>query len=244
MMNRPDPEAIKERYDYVKRRISYACTHAERAVQEITLIAVSKTFSDSYIRVLYDLGHRDFGENKVQELVTKSDSFQHQPDYNGIRWHMIGHLQRNKTREVIGISGLFHSLDSLRLAKELDKRAEQAKTQQQCLVQVNISGEDSKYGVAPEDLHPFLSATSGFEHLVIKGLMGMARLTDNPEEVRSEFAMLRNLSSAFSGSLGDQGSLDFFSMGMSHDFEVAIEEGATHIRLGSAIFGERAYTNQ
>ena len=147
-MSRPDPEAIKERYEYVKQRVSDACTQAGRGVDEITLVAVSKTFSESSIRVLYDLGHRDFGENKVQELISKSESFRHQPDYSEINWHMIGHLQRNKTREVINISSLFHALDSLRLAKEVDKRAEQAKTQQQCLIQVNISGEDSKYGVA------------------------------------------------------------------------------------------------
>ncbi|GMQ82461.1 MAG: YggS family pyridoxal phosphate-dependent enzyme [Rhodothermia bacterium] len=243
-MSRPDPDAIKRQYESVNQRISYACTQAGRGVDEITLVAVSKTFSESHIRVLYDLGHRDFGENLVQELISKSESFQHQPDYSEINWHMIGHLQRNKAREVINVSSLFHALDSLRLAKELDKRAEQAKTQQQCLVQVNISGEDSKYGVAPEDLHPFLSTASGFEHLIIKGLMGMARPARDPESIRPELAKLRELSVTYCGPLGDQASMETLSMGMTQDYEIAIEEGATHLRLGNAIFGERANTNQ
>ncbi len=243
-MSRPDPEAIKKRYEYVKQRISYACTQAGRGVDEITLVAVSKTFSESYIRVLYDLGHRDFGENKVQELVSKSESFQYQPHYGEINWHMIGHLQRNKAREVIDIPCLFHGLDSLRLAKELDKRAEQAKIRQPCLVQVNISGEETKYGVAPEDLHPFLATASGFENLIIKGLMGMASPSADAESVRPQLRDLRELSATYSGPLEDDWSMEFLSMGMTQDYEVAIEEGATHLRLGSAIFGERTYTTQ
>ena len=173
-----------------------------------------------------EAGLTDFGENKVQELIAKAPLF---PTAN---WHMIGHLQRNKARQVVEHAREFHALDSLRLAKALNRHAELAERALPCFVQVNVSGEDSKFGLRPPLVDEFMAQLRDLEHLRLIGLMTLA--SPNVRRVREEFRLLRSIRSRFV-HLGCQ----YLSMGMSGDFEIAIEEGATHVRVGSALFGPR-----
>ena len=233
-------DEIAERYESIKSRIAAACARAGRHPDEIVLVAVSKTFPDTFIKALYECGHRDFGENKAQELTSKVSSFEGLDEYHDISWHMIGHLQRNKARDVVRNASLFHALDSARLGKELNRKAEYFDVSLPCLVQVNISREESKYGIPPDELHDFLRELEKLPKLSIRGLMAMARQVDNPELVRPDFQLLRNLMLSYRSTRRSNIDLSHLSCGMSQDFEVAIEEGATHIRVGSAIFGPRA----
>lgn len=227
-----------ERYREITGRIEDAARRAGREPSEITLVAVSKTFPADEIRRVHELGHVDFGENKVQELTDKADELGDLPD---IRWHMIGHLQRNKAKDIVARVDLFHALDSVRLARKLHARLEMEDEHMDCLVQVNISGEDSKYGVPARKLESLLDEIGRFDRLRLKGLMTLASPANDPEEVRSEFASMREIAAGVEKRLkiGENGPI--LSMGMSNDFEVAIEEGATHVRIGSAIFGPRTY---
>ncbi len=236
----PDPADIHRRYEATKERIEQACIKAGRSVDGVTLVAVSKTFPTDFIRVLYNLGHRHFGENKVQELAYKASFLRESGDCGDLHWHMIGHLQRNKAREVVLVADVFHALDSDRLAEELNRRAEAADRSLSCFVQVNISAETSKHGLGPDDVHAFITRTAKFERLTVVGLMAMARPVFNPEDVRPEFAKMKNLLDSYPAHDNPRADLKYLSMGMSHDFEVAIAEGATHIRIGSSIFGPRA----
>lgn len=230
---------MTDRLEAVQERIVQACQRADRRPEDITLVAVSKTFPIELIAAAHEAGVQHFGESKVQELTAK------EPDlpsiYNGgnVTWHMIGHLQRNKARDVVATADWFHALDSPRLAKELDKRAGNEGRVLPCYVQVNVSGEDSKYGLAPERLHEYLDGLARYEHLTIQGLMTLAEPTEDPEEVRPQFRRLRTLAERYDASHNPRVDLAHLSMGMSADFEVAIEEGATHVRIGSAIFGPR-----
>ncbi len=236
----PDTADIKRRYEATKERIESACHRAGRKVEEVTIVAVSKTFPTWFIRALYDLGHRHFGENKVQELVSKVCHFRETEVLDDIHWHMIGHLQRNKARDVVKVADSFHALDTFRLARELNRRAEATERYLSCFVQVNISGEDSKRGAEPDDVHTFVSSLAQFEHLRIVGLMAMAEPVSDPENVRHEFAKMRTLMDSYPARDSPNAELKYLSMGMSQDYEVAVEEGATHIRIGSAIFGPRS----
>lgn len=227
-----------ERYEEVTSRIADAAHRAGREPSDITLVAVAKTFPPSEIRRVHELGHMDFGENKVQEMTEKADKLDDLPD---IRWHMIGHLQRNKAKDIVGRVRLFHALDSVRLARKLHGRLEREDETMDCLVQVNISGEDSKYGVPVRKLESLLDDIQRFDRLRLKGLMTLASPVDDPEEVRSEFVMMREKAADVENRLNIGGNGPILSMGMSNDFEVAIEEGATHVRIGSAIFGPRTY---
>lgn len=227
----------RDRLDHLKERIAQAAQRSGRKASDVTLIAVSKTFPVPDIEQVSALGQVDFGENKVQELVGKMDALGSGSPEHPIRWHLIGHLQRNKAREVAGRIDLFHALDSERLGRELQKRLEAADARLDCLIQVNVSGEASKFGVEPEDLDALVDALQSHDRLRLKGLMTLASPADDPEEVRPELARLRSLAEG----IGDRLATDqpLLSMGMSGDFEVAIEEGATHVRIGSAIFGSR-----
>ncbi len=235
----PDPEGIEKRYRQILERIEQAAARAGRNSDDVTLVAVSKTFPLNFIQTLYDCGHRHFGENKVQELRIKSESVAQLHGYDDIVWHMIGHLQRNKAREVVATTQLFHALDSVRLARELDKRAENARLKLECLVQVNISSEESKFGLLADDVSAFLADLEEFAHLEIRGLMAMGRQVTDSEVMRPDFARMRNLAEMVHKQTPFRIGFNLLSMGMSQDFEIAIEEGATHIRLGSAIFGPR-----
>lgn len=232
-------QEIPQRYESVCQRVSRACERVGRDPEEITIVAVSKTFSLPFILKLYDCGHRHFGENKVQELNTKAAAVAEMAGLEDIVWHMIGHLQRNKARDVVEVTDLFHALDSSRLAKALNNRAEAAQKRLNCLVQINISAEESKFGVDYTGLSNLLEEAESYENLEIVGLMAMARQVDDPEAVRSDFSKLKEIADLKGKSFASKRSFDILSIGMSQDYEVAIEEGATHIRIGSAIFGPR-----
>ncbi|OZC03045.1 YggS family pyridoxal phosphate-dependent enzyme [Rubricoccus marinus] len=231
-----DPHTLSDRLAFIRDRIGDACARAGRDPSEVTLIAVTKTHGLDVLRDALGAGLTDLGENRVGELVEKADAL---ADASGgaPTWHFIGSLQRNKARDVAERADLFHALDSPRLAKELNKRASGAGRVLRCLVQVNISGEDSKHGVAPEALPELLERAQAFESLNVCGLMGMAEPAA-PEDldriVRPQFARLRHLAET-----GLWREAPLLSMGMSGDFETAIEEGATHVRLGRVLFGAR-----
>ena len=185
----------------------------------------------------YEAGQRDFGENKVQEICRKKPGL---PE--DIRWHMIGHLQRNKVRQLIGSTVMIHSIDSLKLAQAVSAEAVKAGLIMPVLIEVNMAGEDSKFGVDPQDAETLVREASGLEGIRIMGLMTIAPYTEDPETNRPYFAGLRELAVDIGQKCIDNVSMGVLSMGMTGDFEVAIEEGATHIRVGTGIFGERVYT--
>ncbi len=230
--------SLNERVRWVRQRIEAACARAGRDPKEVTLIAVSKTFSPEAVRSAHAEGILDFGENRVQELVAKAEEVPADRQGGVVRWHMIGHLQRNKAREVVRIASLFHALHSERLAGELSRRAGQAGRVMDCLIQVNTSGEETKEGVAPEAVEELIQNVSAFEGIRLRGFMTVAAPAEDPEEVRHEFRRLRGIRDRQREIRPDL-PLDFLSMGMSGDLEVAIEEGATHVRLGRLLFGSR-----
>ncbi|MFO7826557.1 MAG: YggS family pyridoxal phosphate-dependent enzyme [Cyclobacterium sp.] len=204
------------------------------------LVAVSKTKPVSDLEEAYAAGIRDFGENKVQELVEKADQLP-----GDIRWHMIGHLQRNKVKYIAPFIHLIHSVDSLRLLKQIDKEGKKIERVISCLLQVHIAKEETKYGWDEKELMDFLygEEIKGMKNIQIVGLMGMATLTDNSETIRKEFKDLHRLFTQLkSQPLPEQVQLSELSMGMSGDYLIAQEEGSTMVRIGSAIFGARNYS--
>jgi PLP dependent protein len=231
-------DPLAERYTEIRNRIDRACARAGRPPEDVTLVAVSKTFPVERVQALHDLGHVDFGENKAQELAVKASALPGIHSGGHATWHAIGHLQRNKAREIVQFADVFHALDSVRLAAELDRRCVAAGRRLACFVQVNISGEDSKSGIDPGQVHAFIDALRPYRSLDITGLMALASPAADPESVRPEFRRLADLARAYPG-VHEGVRPECLSMGMSADFEVAIEEGATHVRIGSAIFGER-----
>lgn len=221
-----------ESLERVHRRIDEASARVGRDSSSVTLIAVSKTFPASRVRELMAAGHDLFGENRVQEALTKI------PEVGPpARWHLIGHLQRNKARHAVGRFELIHSVDGPDLAVELDKRAAIAGIVQPVLVQINQAGEESKSGIAPEAAGEFVEKLFSLCNLDLRGLMTIPPWGTHPEESRRWFSELRELRDRISHSTGR--NLPELSMGMTDDFEVAVEEGATLIRVGRAIFGER-----
>lgn len=235
-------EAIQQRLESVRERIENACARVGRRPEELTLVAVTKAFPLEVVQAAVAAGLTDFGENRVQELITKSEAVPGEVLGGAIRWHLIGPLQRNKAKEAARCADSFHALDSLRLAETLNRRAELANRIVPCMVQVNVSGEATKSGVAPENLPELLDGLGAFDSLNITGLMTLAAPARSDAEletvVRPQFRRLRELAEA--NDAGHSSSqLRHLSMGMSGDFEVAIEEGATHIRLGSVLFGAR-----
>ena len=236
-----DARALAERLEQVRERIEGACQRAGRSAEEVKLVAVSKTFPLEAVRAAYALGLRAFGENRAGELSEKAEALPGDHLGGDVQWHMIGHLQRNKAKDVAAHADVFQALDSSRLAKELDKRCRREGRVLPCLVQVNIAGEEQKYGLAPEEAHAFLDSLAAYEHLRVRGLMAMAKYTEDPETVRPSFRRMRALFETYDASANPRVRMDELSIGMSGDFEVAIEEGATQVRLGSALFGPREY---
>lgn len=220
----------------VERKIMEACDKAGRAREDITLIAVSKTKPVPMLQEIYNLGVRDFGENKVQELTDKEPQLP-----ADLRWHMIGHLQRNKVKQVIDKAVLIHSVDSVRLAKAIEAEAAKKDIIVQILLEVNVAEEDSKFGLKLDEVIPAVEEIATMPHVRIKGLMTIAPFVENPEENRTVFAQLQKLSVDIAEKNIDNVSVDILSMGMTNDYQVAIEEGATMIRVGTGIFGEREY---
>jgi pyridoxal phosphate enzyme (YggS family) len=199
----------------------------------VSLVAVSKTKSESEIMAAYGAGQRIFGENKIQEMAAKWEALP-----KDIEWHMIGHVQRNKVKYMAGFVSLVHGVDSVRLLRELDKRAAQYDRVIDCLLQVHIARETTKFGFDRDELRNLFEdeALSQLQHVRIRGLMGMATFTEDMEQVRSEFRNLKSLYDEFSNS---RKGMDILSMGMSGDYTIAVEEGSTMIRIGSSIFGLR-----
>ena len=206
--------------------------------QDVTLVAVSKTHPAEDIQEAYDAGIRDFGENKVQELMSKIDVLP-----QDIRWHLIGHLQRNKVKYIIGRTYLIHSVDSLRLAEEIEKESAKHQVVTHILVQVNVSKEESKFGIETEQAIDLIRAISEMKHVQVEGLMTIAPEDENPENVRCYFRMLKKLSLDIDALNIDNIFMNFLSMGMSGDFVVAINEGSNLVRIGTRIFGARDYSN-
>lgn len=230
---------ISENLKAVQTQIQSACAHTDRDFSEVTLIAVSKTKPVSALREAYEAGARDFGENKVQELMDKIPILP-----RDIRWHMIGHLQRNKVKYIIGKVVLIHSVDSLRLAEEISRESVRQGTSTDILIEVNVAEEESKFGVPPQETLALIEKIAGLPEIHIKGLMTIAPYTENPEQNRTYFKKLRELSVDIATKNIDNVSMNVLSMGMTGDYTVAIEEGATYVRVGTGIFGERDYTNQ
>ena len=235
--------AIRARSDAIRARIVAACERSGRDPDAVRLVAVTKTFPAEVVRAGIEAGLTDFGENRVQELEEKAEAVPGEVGGGAIRWHLIGPLQRNKAKKAVEIADEFHALDSDRLAKELEKRAAAAGRIVPCFVQVNVSGEDTKSGVAPGALHAFLDRLAAYEHLQVVGLMTLAAPAETEEAletvVRPQFRHLRRLAETYDASANPRVALRRLSMGMSGDFEVAVEEGATDVRLGSALFGAR-----
>lgn len=234
-----DPRLLRINLERVYERITEAAIRSGRTPAEITLVAVTKTHPPGVIAAAYELGIRDIGENRVEEALSKQPELP--PD---LRWHMIGHIQRRKARNVVGAFHLVHSVDSVRLAEELDKRARAAGVTVDVLLEVNVTGEESKYGfrtATAAEVDSFVAAAAGVAALPalrVQGLMTMAPFVDDPEETRPIFEAVRRLRERLRRELPAH-QWDYLSMGMTNDFEVAIEEGATHVRIGTAIFGER-----
>lgn len=228
---------ITEALVRVRERISQACRRSSRDPAEITLVAVSKGRSIEEIRQAADAGVAVIGENRVQEALRHRQQLSAQGRAVSVSWHMVGHLQTNKCREAVGFFDLIHSVDSLRLAEALDKAARSAGKVQDILIEVNTSGETSKFGLAPAEAAQAIDGITDLPNLNLCGLMTLAPLSDDPESARPYFAALRRIrDEARSRGSGKLSALRELSMGMSDDFEVAIEEGATMIRLGRAIF--------
>ena len=227
---------ISENLTYVQKQIDTACEKSGRKKTEVTLIAVSKTKPIELLQEAYDAGVRDFGENKVQELMEKM------PKLPGdIRWHMIGHLQRNKVKYIVGKVFLIHSVDSFRLAEEISKESVKQNVETDILLEVNVAGEDSKFGTTTEDAITLVKQISGLPGIHIKGLMTIAPFTENSEENRIYFRKLKQLSVDIAAKNIDNVNMNVLSMGMTGDYTVAVEEGAGYVRVGTGIFGERTY---
>lgn len=220
----------------VEKKIMAACNRSGRNREDVTLIAVSKTKPVDMMFEAIRAGIEHFGENKVQELCEKNDQIKEE-----LHWHMIGHLQRNKVKYIIDKNILIHSLDSLRLAEQIQVDAEKQNIIQDVLIEVNIASEESKYGFKPEEVEDAILKIAKLNSLRIKGLMCVAPYTENAEENRIYFKKMRQLLVDIKEKNIDNVTMEMLSMGMSGDFEVAIEEGATLVRIGTGIFGERNY---
>lgn len=227
---------IKENYHEVLNHVESACRRAGRDTKEVTLIAVSKTKPVEMLQEVYDCGCRDFGENKVQEIMDKYDKLP-----SDIRWHMIGHLQTNKVKYIVDKVYMIHSVDSLKLAKEISKEAVKKNVTVKVLLEVNVAKEDTKFGLLTEEVLDFYKEVIDLPGLKVCGLMTIAPYVDNPEENRQHFVKLKQLMVDIADENTDNISVGELSMGMTGDYEVAIEEGATYVRVGTGIFGERNY---
>ncbi len=226
---------IAENIKVLRDRIERKCVEANRDSREIKLIAVSKTFGTDYIEEVFDEGLKEFGENKAQELSAKYEQLG-----DKITWHFIGHLQRNKVRFVVPAASYIHSIDSLQLASEVNKAAAKINKVQKILLQVKTSEEESKFGIqSVSELFDLAKYCGEYSNIQVEGLMTIAPFTEDVNQIRQSFKQLRKLKD----DLNSEGfGLKELSMGMTSDFEIAIEEGATMLRIGSAIFGERDYS--
>lgn len=229
-------KTIIQNIKHVHENMDKACVRSGRERTEVQLIAVSKTKPVSMLLEAYEAGERHFGENKVQELIEKYEQLP-----KDIKWHMIGHLQRNKVKYLVDKVYMIHSVDSLRLAEEINKEALRIGRRIPVLIEVNVAGEETKFGVTPAELEALLREIAPLPAIEISGLMTIAPLVADPEENRRYFTMLKQLSVDIDRKNIDNVNMSILSMGMTGDYEVAIEEGAGYVRVGTGIFGDRCY---
>lgn len=227
---------IKENLDEVKDKIAAAAIKSGRQPEEITLIAVTKTLSIDVINAAMALGITDVGENKVQEVMDKYELVNNEPN-----WHLIGHLQTNKVKFIIDKVSLIHSVDSLRLAEEISKRCEKAEKIMEILIQINVAEEETKFGIQRDEIFELVEAVSQLPNLKIKGLMTIAPYTDNEEELRKYFREMKDIFETLKKTMYNRTDMTYLSMGMTNDYELAIEEGSNMVRIGTGIFGARNY---
>ena len=230
---------LAENLQQVNANIEKACAAVSRDPSEVTLVAVSKTKPVSMLQEAYDAGARVFGENKVQEIMDKYDQLP-----SDIQWHMIGHLQRNKVKYIAGKVALIHSVDSLRLAKTISEEAVKHNCEIPILIEVNVAGEESKFGVSVEETLPLIEEIAKLPAIHVEGLMTIAPYVEDPEENRPVFRKLKELSVDIAAKNINNVRMAILSMGMTGDYEVAVEEGATLVRVGTGVFGERDYSKR
>lgn len=227
---------ITENLEQVRKNIDEACRMAGRDPKEVTLIAVSKTKPVSMLKEAYDAGARCFGENKVQEIMDK-----HPQLPEDIQWHMIGHLQRNKVKYIVDKVSMIHSVDSLRLAQTIEQEAAKHNVCVPVLLEVNVAQEESKFGLKMNEVLPLIETIADFPHIKVQGLMTIAPYVENAEDNRDFFRQLKKLSVDIEAKNINNVSMSVLSMGMTGDYQVAVQEGATMVRVGTGIFGERNY---
>jgi len=228
-------EELAENLATIQARIALACERVGRDKQSVRLLPVTKTVDEERLRMAYQLGCTTMGENKVQEALAKYEAMQDL----AIKWSIIGHLQTNKIKYVARFADEFQALDSLKVAEQLNERLRQHNRTLDVLIQVNTSGEESKYGLVPQEVATFIEKLAPFKQLNVKGLMTLALFSADQQKVRDCFILLRQLRDSLRDNLPEGMSLEELSMGMSGDFEIAIEEGATIVRIGQTIFGAR-----
>lgn len=226
---------ISKNLENIKKRIEDSAKKSGRDAKDITLIAVTKTYSPDFINEAIDLGVTDIGENKVQEIMEKYDKVK------PVRWHLIGHLQTNKVKYIIDKVHMIHSVDSIRLMDEIDRQANKHGIIMNILIQVNISGEESKFGINPDEIDEMLEHAKELKNVKVCGLMTIIPKIDSMISNRLHFINIRQIYIDISKKIYDNICMKYLSMGMSADFEMAIEEGSNMVRIGSAIFGERKY---
>lgn len=230
---------IAKNIQLVLQDIEAAAKRANRDVKDVTLIAVSKTKPVQMLREALDEGAMNLGENKVQELCDKYEILE--KEYAGIKWHMIGHLQRNKVKYIVDKVEMIHSVDSVRLAETISQEAVKKNVRVKILIEVNVAAEDTKFGLAPDDVVEFVKEIHQLPGISVAGLMTIAPYVENPEENRPIFKKLKQLSIDIEALNLDNVSMGVLSMGMTNDYIIAVEEGATLVRVGTGIFGERNY---
>ncbi|MGE4214683.1 MAG: YggS family pyridoxal phosphate-dependent enzyme [Anaerotignaceae bacterium] len=231
--------SIKENIELINKRIEAAAVKSGRTRDDITFIVVSKTIDVPRIKEAVETGENNLGENKVQEIMDK-----YEPMGEGIKWHLIGHLQTNKVKYIIDKVDFIHSVDSVKLAQEISKRALQHDITAKILLEINIANEESKFGISPNDAEEIVLEISKLPNIMIKGLMTVAPFVENAEENRVYFKQMKQLLVDINGKKIDNVYMDVLSMGMTGDYEVAVEEGATMVRVGTGVFGARLYPNK
>lgn len=232
--------SIKENIERILEKTAQAAIRSNRNPEDITVIAVSKTVDAERAREAVEGGLVNLGENRVQELVNKYEQL---TDIH-VKWHLIGHLQKNKVKYIIDKAALIHSVESLELAKEINKRALSHNITANVLIELNIGEEESKFGIGEDTVYDFMRSMEQFENIKILGLMTVAPFTENPEDIRWVFKKMKEIFDKISGMTLKNTEMKYLSMGMTNDFEIAIEEGANIIRIGTAIFGARKYKEE
>ena len=232
--------SIRENIDDITKKIENTCKKIGRNPKDITVIAVSKTVDSERAKEAVNAGINNLGENRVQELIKKYDELS---DLD-VKWHMIGHLQKNKVKYIIDKTVLIHSVESLSLAEEINKRAEKNNLIANVLIELNIGEEESKFGINEENVYDFITSMEQFENIKVLGLMTVAPFCENPEDVRWVFKKMKNIYDKISTMNLRNTEMNYLSMGMTNDYEIAIEEGSNIIRIGTAIFGARKYKEE